>query len=435
MTAERSLRLERLRANLDALAEESLRLWLLHGRDPSGGAYGHLDRAFRPVFDDPARPLGPSGEVRGSKGLVQQARHLYAYSLYQERRPGWASCEAAAHAQYDHLLGVFGRSGRPFVHQVDRHHAVVDERAQLYAQSFAVFGLAQYARTFSDAEAALRARELFGLVDALRHDLVFGGYDQREDGGWLTEVGAPLGAAKCTNTHLHVLEAMTALLRAQLHVVGRADELVTGRLRELGELLVGRLLRPAGYVHGHFELDWTPVGDPEVSYGHDWETSWLLLEAFEALAVANAVDAADHSLAASAARRMAEHALRTGWDPAGGPFERGIPEGHEGGPAVTSSEKVWWAQAEALPGLYRLYRSTGNEELLAALEATARFITRISWDPLHGEFFWGVDSRGRVGPRGEHKGELWKAPYHTVRAFLLTADWIAEDLRGMKTGP
>jgi len=434
MTAERSLRLERLRANLDALAEASLRPWLLQGRDPSGGAYGHLDRAFRPVFDDVDRPRGPSGEVRGSKGLVQQARHLYAYSLYQERRPGWASCEAAAHAQYDHLLGVFGRSGRPFVHRVDRHHVPVDQRVQLYAQSFAVFGLAQYARTFSDTRAALRARELFGVMDALRHDPVSGGYDQRQDGRWLTEVGAPAGAAKCTNTHLHVLEAMTALLRAQIHVAGQPDPLVTGRLRELGRLVAERLLRPAGYVHGYLGLDWAPMGAPEVSYGHDWEASWLLLEAFEALAEANEVDAADHSLAASAARRMAEHALRTGWDPAGGPFERGIPEGHEGGPAVTSSEKVWWVQAEALPGLYRLYRSTGNEELLDALEAVARFITQTSWDPLHGEFFWGVDSTGRVGARGDHKGELWKTPYHTVRAFLMTADWIAEDLRVMKSG-
>lgn len=415
---------------LDDLAERSLAPWLAHGADPLGGVFGHLDRAFRPVFDED-HPRGPSGEMRGSKGLVQQARHLYAYSLYHRRRPDRApACAAAAQRQFAVLQEVFARPDGTLVHMVDRQHRPLDDRVQLYAQGFAVFAFAEYGRAFDDAGATAHAKALFRHLDAARHDDAHGGYDQRDDGGWLEATGAPAGAAKCTNTHIHWLEALTTLCRcdARDDATGRfrADALVTERLRELALLLSRRLLQPSGYVHRYFTCDWRPVGAPEVSYGHDLETAWMLLDAGEVLLACGASNAAEVQSFRRAALELAEHALRTGWDPRGGVFDSGVPAGSPEAPRVLAFQKVWWAQAEALLALCHLLRWTGDERFLDAIERTLEFLTHTSWDPMHGEFFWSVSPEGCVGPRGDHKGELWKTPYHGLRAFVLGADLLSK---------
>jgi mannobiose 2-epimerase len=419
-----SERLRTLAARIDALGRASLEPWLTAGLEPHGGAPGFLDREFRRVVDPEDRPGGPGGQVRGDQGLVQQARHLFAYSLMHERRPGDERVQAAAHAVYAHLERHFSRGpGRPYVHQLSPSHAVRSDVVQLYAQGFAVFALSTYARTFDEARAGGQALQLLTTLDVLRHDDEHAGYDQTNDDGWLPFVSAPEGAAKCTNTHIHVLEALTALVRTPAR-----DERAVARLDELARVIVTKMLQPSGYVHPFFTRDWTPVGPAVVSYGHDIETSWLLLDALEALEVAGHVNETTRDLVQSGARRMAEHALRTGWDPAGGIFDHGIPDGPGRVPQVTCAEKIWWAQAEALPGIYRLYRQTKDPTLVDRLEETLSFFETKSWDAEYGDFFWGVDSRGRVLGRGDHKGELWKTPYHGLRACLLTSDWIHEDV-------
>jgi mannobiose 2-epimerase len=341
-----------------------------------------------------------------------------------ERRPGDPRVKDAAHALYAHLEHRFSRGpGRPYAHQLTHAHAIRSDVVQLYAQGFAVFALSTYARIFDEAHAGARARQLFTSLDVLRHDGEHGGYDQTNDDGWLPFVFAPEGAAKCTNTHIHVLEALTALVRTPAR-----DARAISRLDELAHVIVTRMLQPSGYVHPFFARDWTPVGPAVVSYGHDIETSWLLLDALDALDVAGHGNPRARELVVSGARRMAEHALRTGWDPAGGLFDHGVPEGPGRAPHVTCVEKIWWAQAEALPGLYRLYRLTKNPTLIERLEETLAFFETKSWDAEYGGFFWGVDSSGKVLGRGDHKGELWKTPYHGLRACVLTSDWIREDL-------
>ncbi len=418
-----SQRLRTLADRLDALGRASLEPWLTAGLDLDGGAPGFLNRKFQRIVDPEDRPGGPGGQVRGDQGLVQQARHLFAYSLMHERRPGDPRVTAAAHALYDHLERCFSRGpGRPYAHQLRATHAVRSDVVQLYAQGFAVFALSTYGRTFDQPRAATQARQLFATLDALRHDDELQGYDQTNDDGWLPFVIAPEGAAKCTNTHIHVLEALTALVRTPAR-----DALSIRRLEELARVIVTKMLQPSGYVHPFFARDWTPVGPAVVSYGHDIETSWLLLDALEALETAGHANEATSELVTQGARRMAGHALRTGWDRAGGLFDHGVPEGPGRTAHVTCSEKIWWAQAEALPGIYRLYRQTRDASLVERLEEALTFFETKSWDAEHGGFFWGVDSNGRVLGRGDHKGELWKTPYHGLRACLLTSDWIRED--------
>lgn len=412
-------RLQKLGTGLGDLAERSMKLWLDVGLDPLGGAYGFLDRRHRPVFGGDAR--GPSGEVCGDQSLVQQARHLYSYSLYAERRQAEPRAAAFAHRLYAHLCHAFD-SGDVFVHQRSRDGVVRSDAVQLYAQGFAVFALATYGRVLAVPAARERALALFEYLDARLHDAQHGGYDQQGDGGWLSFVSAPNGAAKCSNTHLHTLEATTALLRAW-----PSQKLARARTLELALLIATRLCQPAGNLHPFFDREWRPVGPPRVSYGHDVETAWLLLDALEVLSESGEVPFEVATSVRQAAKALVMHMLRTGWDPAGGVFDHGVPEGAPEPARVLARAKVWWAQVEALPGLYRIHRLTQDEALVERMEQTLEFLRTRLWDQEFGGYFWDVDDEGRP-LRGDHKGELWKTPYHDVRACLFTADWIAEDL-------
>lgn len=464
-------RLVRLADALDELAEASLRLWLDVGLDPEGGAYGFLDRYFRPVFSGVDDALGPSGEWRGDQSLVQQSRHLFSYSLMHERRPGDARHKQYADEIYRYLRRGFGRRKndgrgsmppdshrpRPLLHWVPRGgsyqgvEALADrlnqERGlnltppapdadfaetseespfavQLYTQGFAVYALSTYALTFDVSAAATWARALFLTLDEKRHDAKWGGYDQTEDAGWLEFVGAPPGAQKCTNTHIHLLEALTPLCRAF-----PGDEILMSRLAELAHVIATRMLQPEGYVHPFFSSDFTPVGPPRVSYGHDIETSWLLMDAVRALKEAGATLAELETTVRRASVKMAKNSLEFGWDAAGGLFDSGKPPLGDVPASVEGRDKIWWAQAEALPGLYELFRSEPSTDVVDKMEATLEFLSKKSWDSEGGEFFWGVDSEGNLAGRGDHKGEMWKTPYHGLRACLYTSDWIREDLR------
>jgi mannobiose 2-epimerase len=418
MTTPTSDRLRALAARLTGLAARSMRLWLDSGLDPSGGAHGFLDRRYRPIVDDEGAPAGPSGEIRGDQSLVQQARHLYAYTLYAERRCDDPRAAAFAHQLAGHLRSDFER-GDVFIHTRARDGRARDRAVMLYCQGFGIFGLVTYGRVFGDADACQRALRHFEVLDAKLHDAKHGGYDQREDDGWLSFVSAPTGTAKCTNTHIHTLETLTALLRAWPRV-----QLVRQRTLELVRLIATRLRQPAGNLHPFFDLAWRPVGPARVSYGHDVETAWLLLDALDVLLQSGDVPADLLRVAREAATALVGHALRTGWDPAGGLYDHGVPEGGSEPPVVVCRDKVWWAQAEAVPGLHRVYCLTQDEVLLSRLEDAVDFLACSSWDQEFGGYFWSVDSMGRLLGRGDHKGEIWKTPYHDIRACLLTADWI-----------
>lgn len=388
-------RLRSLQLRLDALARELITFWLEHGPDREhGGFHGWNERTGKPLLD-------------ADKGLVQQARHLWTLSTWYERRAPEPEVRALADGLYAFVTEHFQDTDGEFVYRVSRDgKRVVNAQKQLYAESFAIFALSTYGRVFGVEGARRRALACFRALDARLHDHELGGYDQRSDPGWLSP-----GAEKETNTHLHVLEALTALARAT------DDPLVVERLDELVQVMARRMVQAAGYTHKEFSRDFRLHGPPLVSYGHDLETSWLLLDALAALGTH------DTELVAIA-RRLGECSAEWGFDrEAGGYFEEGPPGG-----APTLREKIWWVQAEAVPALWWLYRLSADRTHLDRLERTLTWIETRQRDAEHGEWFWGILPDGSVGARGDQKGEEWKASYHGVRGMLFTSDWIAQAL-------
>lgn len=387
-------RIASLRARLSAQSARVFEFWKTHGPDAKyGGFYGALDRA-----GEKSTPT--------DKGLIQQARHLWAMSMWYEKKSQTPEVKALADDLFRFLtLHFYDARDKEFYFRVSESGVVVEPKKVLYAESFAIYALAEYARVFHVPAAATFALECFHSIDARAHDAKYGGYDQTNDPAWLTP-----GAQKEMNTHIHLLESFTALY------VSTKDPTVKERASELLDVCAQRLLQPAGYQYLEFSRDWSPFGRAEVSYGHDLETSWLMWES--AAVLGRASDAG----VANASWVMGTHAAEWGFDSTkGGYFEAGPP-----GAAPTQLEKIWWVQAEALPGLWRLYQRSKNPIFLDRLEATLTWIEKSQSDPEFGEWYWGISPDGSIGPRGDHKSEEWKASYHTLRALVFTEEWLAE---------
>jgi mannobiose 2-epimerase len=395
-------RLGTIEMRLDALGSGVMDFWKAHGPDPKyGGIYGFHDRKGQPREDAP-------------KGLVQQARHLWSFSTWYARREQSAQIKAVADSTYQFLIAHFLDHDGEFFYQVSRDGSkVVEPKKQLYAESFAILGLATYGRIFAVPDAIQKALACFTSIDRRMHDAQYLGYDETNDPGWL----AP-GAQKDTNTHIHLLEAFTELYRAS------KDATVRSRVDELIKVVAARIVQPSNYAHKEFYRDWRVHAKPVVSYGHDLETAWLLIDALDALGTPN--DAVKQ-----VALQLGKNSAEFGYDQAkGGYFEEGAPGG-----APTQLEKVWWVQAEALPSLWWLYRLSNDGHYLARLEGTLSWIETKQRDLEFGEWYWGISPDGSVSSRGDQKGEEWKSEYHSLRATMFTADWINEALARGASGP
>jgi cellobiose epimerase len=390
-------RLGSIRARLEALGSNIMIFWKAHGLDREhGGIYGFHDRRGTPKED-------------ADKGLIQQTRHLWSFSTWYARREKTPEIKAIADNIYGFLNDHFlDRKDGEFFYKVNADGSkVVDPKKQLYAESVAILALATYAEVFDVAQAGQQAMACFKSIDQRMHDSEHLGYDETNDPGRL----AP-GAQKDTNTHIHLLEAFTALYHQS------QDAAVRVRLEEMVKVVATRIVQPSNYAHKEFYKDWQIHDKPVVSYGHDLELAWLLMDALEVLGTPLEPQVSQVALA------LGKHSAALGWDSdKGGYFEEGVPGG-----VPNKLEKIWWIQAEALPGLWWLYRLTGETSYLDRLESTLAWIETSQVDREFGEWYWGINPDGSVGPHGDHKGEEWKAQFHALRGALFTSDWIGEAL-------
>jgi cellobiose epimerase len=385
-------RLVRIQERLDKLAMDDWSFWKTHGHDREhGGFHGTLDRR--------GKPIAPT-----DKGLIQTARHLWSTSLWYQKKEPTPEVKALSDDLYRFLMKHFYDAGaKEFHFKVSRSGAPVETKKVLYANAFAIYALTEYARAYGVGEAGQTALACFRAMDVRAHDAKFGGYDQRNDPAWLSP-----GAEKETNTHLHLMEAFSSL-----YAYGK-DPVVKERLGELIHLFATKILQKEGYARKEFLLDWSPFGEPAVSYGHDIETAWLLVEAAESFGNPS------EPTILNAALTLGSTSVEWGYDSKhGGFFEEGIPGG-----VPIKREKIWWIQAEALPGLYELYRLSKDGTYLDRLEKTLDFIEDHQVDRKFGGWYWGTLEDGKLGPRGDNKGEEWKASYHDLRALVLTSEWI-----------
>jgi mannobiose 2-epimerase len=202
-------------------------------------------------------------------------------------------------------------AGRPMAPFGDEKHA--------YGLSFAIYASAAAYAATKEPRALALAQATFEWLDKNARDREHGGYFEAlaRDGRPLLApprnaprfkdgIGTPYGY-KSMNTHIHLLESVTALYRVA------PDDRLRQRLEELLAIVRDRIAVEPGCLNYYFTPDWRAVPMHD-SFGHDIETAFLLVEAAEALG------RADDETVWRAARRIVDHALEWGWDEKNGGF-------------------------------------------------------------------------------------------------------------------
>lgn len=379
------------------LRENVLPFWMNRVPDEThGGFLGYL------ADDGTVDPAGPKGGVLNARILW-----TFAAAFPRYRDPGY---RRMADRAFSYLLESFWDEDHGGVYwMLDHEGRPVSDRKQTYNLAFALYGLAEYHRATGSGEALERAVRLFRTIEEHATDPVHGGYWEARTRDWgslddLRLSEKDRNSPKSMNTHLHVMEAYANLLRVW------DGEGLRERLRALIEVHLERIVDPSsGHLLLFFDADWRPV-DRAVSYGHDIEASWLLVEAADALG-----DPGLRERSVAAAARLARATLAEGFDREdGGVFAEREASGS------LDCEKHWWMQAEAIVGFVTAWELTGDEAFLDAAERTWRFVDRFLVDRTHGEWRWRVARDGSPIP-GLPKVEPWKCPYHNSRAALAIA--------------
>jgi mannobiose 2-epimerase len=300
--------------------------------------------------------------------------------------------------------------------------AANSEMKHAYGISFGIYAAATvYALTKEEADLKL-AKDAFFWLDRFGHDARNGGYREAfyRDGRPMMEppqdrpdlktgrVGEQFGG-KSMNTHIHLLEAFTVLYKVW------PDPVLRSRLEELVMIIRDKMITRPAALWQFFDADWTPAAT-HVSFGHDVETAYLLIEAIEVLG------RPDDKATWNVCKAMVDHSLQFGWDNKYGGFY------HEGATYAPPADrrKVWWVQAEGLNTLLILYRHYGETDAQYGQKFIAQwnFIKRSIIDEKHGGWFNTVAEDG-VHPPGEHsKANQWKTAYHETRALLNVAEGL-----------
>ena len=382
--------LEKIEAELRS---NILPFWMRHGIDEEfGGFRGRISNEL--VID----PLA-------EKGLILNARILWTFSRVYEVYGEQQFLDVARRA-YEYIAEHFRDVEHGGVYwMVDYQGAPTDTKKRIYGQAFTLYAMAEYYHATKDKSALAIAIHQFELIEKYSYDPENGGYFETFERDWtiahdqrLSEVD--MDEKKSMNTHLHVMEGYALLLQVW------ENGTLRNRLRELIEIFLGRMLNQTNHhLLMFFDEKWQPKSD-HISYGHDIEASWLMVEAAEALGEASLLEESK-----AEAVRMAQAVYDEGLDGDGGLLYEADSAG------LIDTDKHWWPQAEAVVGFLNAYEISGREHFLKAAERSWEFIDARIVDHVNGEWFWKVSRDGAVRD-GDFKVDAWKCPYHNSRACL-----------------
>lgn len=384
----------------EELLDHILPFWISKMTDHKGGGfYGEID------FKGMIRPEAPRGGILNARILWTFSR---AFGTF--RNPEYHDTAMRA---FEYLTaGFLDMEYGGLYWQLDQYGNPLNTRKQIYVQAFGIYAFSEYYKETGDNNSLAHALSLFRSIEKYSFDSERNGYYEAFSREWGSIADQRLSekdqnVAKTLNTHLHILEAYTNLYRVF------DDEKIKGQLANLCDLFFTKFINSSGHLDLFFEEDWTLTSDL-VSFGHDIECSWLLVEAAEVLN-----DQEKIRLAHQFAVRMAEKALN-GLDDSGGLAYEYFPSANR-----LDSHRHWWVQAEAMVGFFKAYLLSGEIRFLEAVFQTWEFIKRFIIDRENGEWHWSVDDMGKPDS-SQVKAGFWKCPYHNGRACMELISRIRE---------
>lgn len=386
------------------------------------------------------------------KMLVTQARHV------------WATAKAAEFLASKEFL-AYSRHGADFLeaHMWDkefggyyqmrsREGGICDaegfyDEKRTYGNAFALYGLSALYGVSGNVDYLDRAIRTFNWIEQRAFDRVHKGYFQflqrkgevfGKEGEYKTKAFDAVEAGyKDQNSSIHLLEAYTELYRTWKNVD------MHSQLEGLLCLVRDTIVHPKGYLQLFFEEDWTPVSFrnkpleereqnyrlDHVSFGHDYETAFLMLEASFELGLVE-----DYKTLKTA-KALMDHAIENGWDKKkGGFFEEGYYPDIDGPCEIIKDTKNWWAQAEGLNALLIFSLIFTEEKRYKELFFQLwEYVKKYIIDQKHGGWYWGgIDKQPEM--KKADKGSIWKGTYHNSRALINCVAMISERNDDIITG-
>jgi mannobiose 2-epimerase len=399
--------LTQMKSELERVLKENITpFWYPQTIDEENGGY-------KLNHDIKGKWLGPA-----DKSLVTQARMVWFFSHLARSKYGTKEHLEAAKRGYEFLRDkMWDKQFGGFYWAVDYagNQAIIPQK-HLYGQSFGLYALSEYAIASGDKNALNLAKRLFGIMEFIAHDSIYGGYREYYLRDWSLpkqdDVG-PMGNGmnvKLMNTHLHLMEAMTTYYQASKDPVARE------RLIELIFIQSNSVVRKTmGACSDKYQLDWKPIHSPEfdrVSYGHDIENVWLLVEACDTAGISNRP-------LFDLYRTLFDYSLKYGYDSTNGGF-------YDSGPFNADADKrskVWWVQAECLVSALDMYCLTGDVLYFDCFNRTLGWIMKNQIDWINGDWFSDISESGE--PSGA-KADAWKAAYHNGRAVMKCIELLDE---------
>lgn len=382
-----------LQAELIAELDNIIAYWQKYTPDEThGGFLGQIDN------DNNATPDAP-------KGSVLNARILWSFSAAYNLQPNDAALQMA-HRAYEYICRYFIDPEFGGVYwSVDYRGEKLDTKKQVYASAFTIYALSEYYKASGLKEARDLAISLYHLLVDKSYDAGKTGYMEAFTRDWQAIGDLRLSAKdanekKTMNTHLHVLEAYTNLYRIW------PDKKLRIQIQTLIGNFFDHFIDPeTNHLVLFFDEDWNRKSDI-ISYGHDIEATWLLLEAAEVIDDIEWEDDIEEMCIQIA------DATINGLDTDGGLWYEYEPtEDH------MVKEKHWWVQAEAMVGFFNAWQISRDQKYLDIVVKNWAFVKDKILDHQNGEWFWGIKADGSIMP-GEDKVGLWKCPYHNSRACI-----------------
>lgn len=387
-----SVKLKQLKSELTTELDSILKYWSKHTIDnQNGGFIGQID------FNDHLIATAEKGSVLNARILWSFSASYQVTKNEEYKKLATRAFEFLSNYFYDTEFGGLFWS-------INADKTPKDTKNQIYALAFAIYGLTEYYTISKEEKALEMAINLYLQIQRHSYDSVNGGYMEAFTREWkpiadlrLSEKDA--NEKKTMNTHLHIVEAY-----ANLFKVWKDKKLQNVIIELLATIEQHFINTETGHLRLFFNEEWIEKPDV-ISYGHDIEAAWLLLQCAEI--------SEDENLIASYKKyaiQMAE-VTQEGLDTDGGLWYESDPKNNE-----LIAEKHWWVQAEALIGFYNAYQLTGEEKYLDIVLKNWDFTKQYILDKENGEWFWGIYHDYSLIEKD--KAGFWKCPYHNSRACL-----------------
>ena len=413
------------RLQIAAEMDKSIKTELLNKWYPQStdSLYG----GFLSTYTYDFKPVGAQ-----DKFIVTQARHVWSTSKAAMAYPQQTFYLACAKNGFHFLKDkMWDDTYGGFYNLVDRkgnNKSNPQSPKEAYGNAFAIYALSAYYKASKDTAALNLAKAAFLWLEKHSHDPVYKGYYQhlKRDGTPVRRDAAVPSTAetgyKDQNSSIHLLEALTELYSVW------PDDLVGERLAEMLYLIRDKITTKRGNLNLFFTPDWTPVSYQDsseavimkhknldhVSFGHDVETAYLMLEASHALGLKN------DTTTINVGKRMVDHALKNGWDKTlGGFYDEGYYFKGRDTITILLDSKNWWAQAEGLNTLLLMADRFPNDSMhyYDKFKQLWGYVQTYLIDHVNGDWYEeGLDKEPQR--KIALKGHIWKGTYHTFRALL-----------------